>query len=191
MSSLAPVTEPGAANPRPVSPLTIGIVLAVALIIGVVAWLVLSGDDEDGEQAAGAKAVSVEELQNLAGGRDRPVFWAGPRSGTKYEFTETKDGSVYVRYLARNAEVGDPKPSYLTVATYAIDNGYARVEAASKRKGAESEKLQNGGLALVNRERPSSVYLAYPRGKYQVEVYDPSPDRARDLVFSGAVQPVR
>jgi hypothetical protein len=96
-----------------------------------------------------------------------------------------------VRYLPSDAEVGDPKPSYLTIATYPLENGYARVVAASKRRGAESEELQNGGLALVNPDRPSSVYLAYPRGKYQVEVYDPSPDRARDLVFSGAVQPIR
>ena len=55
----------------------------------------------------------------------------------------------------RDAEIGDPKPGYLTVATYPLDNGYARVVAASKREGAESEKLQNGGLALVNPERPS------------------------------------
>jgi hypothetical protein len=185
------MTDPGTSMSHRLNPLSIGIVVAVGVVIGVAAWLLLKGDDENGQQAAGARAVSVEELQDLAGGRDTPIFWAGPRSGSKYEFTETKDGSVYVRYLARNAEVGDPKPSYLTVATYPLDNGYARVQAASKRKGAESEELQNGGLALVNRERPSSVYLAYPRGKYQVEVYDPSPDRARDLVFSGAVQPVR
>jgi len=184
------MTEPGAAKSSRLTTAYLAAIVVVVLVVGVVAWLLLD-DDGDSEQAAGARAVSVEELQDLAGGRDTPIFWAGPRSGSKYEFTETKDGSVYVRYLARNAEVGDPKPSYLTVATYPLDNGYARVQAASKRKGAESEELQNGGLALVNRDRPSSVYLAYPRGKYQVEVYDPSPDRARDLVFSGAVQPVR
>ena len=174
------------------TPLIIAAVVGVGLVIGVVAWLLLSGgDDESGQEAAGARGVTVERLQEIAGDRDTPVFWAGPRSGTTYEYTQTKDGSVFVRYLAEDAEIGDPKPGYLTVATYPLDNGYARVVAASKREGAESEKLQNGGLALVNPERPSSVYLAYPRGKYQVEVYDPSPDRARDLVFSGAVQPVR
>jgi hypothetical protein len=184
------MTEPGALNSRRLTTAYLAAIAVVVLVVGVAAWLLLD-DGDDGEQTAGARAVSVEELQEMSGGRDTPVFWAGPRSGTKYEFTETKDGSVYVRYLSRNAEPGDPKPSYLTVATYPLDNGYARVVAASKRKGAETEKLQNGGLALINPERPSSVYLAYPRGKYQVEVYDPSPDRARDLVFSGAVQPVR
>jgi hypothetical protein len=184
------MTEPGAANSRRLAIAYLAAIAAVVLVVGVAAWLLLD-DGDDGEQTAGARAVSVEELQETAGGRDTPVFWAGPRSGTKYEYTETKDGSAYVRYLPSDAEVGDPKPSYLTIATYPLENGYARVVAASKRRGAESEELQNGGLALVNPDRPSSVYLAYPRGKYQVEVYDPSPDRARDLVFSGAVQPIR
>src|SRR5918998_1142468 len=183
------MTEP-VGHLRRLTPLYLGAIVAVILVAGLLALLLLGGDD-DAEETSGARAVSVEELQDAASGRDTPVFWAGPRSGTKYEYTETRDGSAYIRYLPGNAEVGDPKPSYLTIATYPLDNGYARVVAASKREGAESEELQNGGLALVNPERPSSVYLAYPRGKYQVEVYDPSPDRARDLVFSGAVQPIR
>jgi hypothetical protein len=184
------MAEGEAARQRRPTPLAIAIVVGIGLAIGVVTWLLLGGDDES-EQSGGARAVTVEELQDAAGGRDTPVFWAGPRSGARYEFTETNDGSAYVRYLTGGADVGDPKPGYLTIATYPLENGYARVVAASKRRGAESERLQNGGLALVNPDRPSSVYLAYPRGKYQVEVYDPSPNRARDLVFSGAVQPVR
>jgi hypothetical protein len=188
MVSLGPMIEPDAGSRR-LPALTIAVALAVALAIGISAWLLLKGDDNG--EGAGAKAVTVEELQEMARDRDRPVFWAGPRSGATYEFTETQDGSAFVRYLTGNAEAGDPKPRYLTVATYALNNGYARVLAASKRKGARSQKLQNGGLALINPGRPSSVYLAYPRGKYQVEVYDPSPARARELVFSGAVQPVR
>jgi len=157
---------------------------------------VLMGDKDDRGKSAdsettGARLVSVEELQQLSTSRDRPVFWAGPRSGSKYELTETKDGSVYVRYLSGDADAGDPSPSYLTVATYPLDDGYQRVVAASKRRGTETTELQDGGLALVDSGRPSSVYLAYPRGNYQVEVYDPSPEVAMDLVIAGAIQPVR
>lgn len=120
-----------------------------------------------------------------------PVFWAGPQAGTTYEFTETSDGSVYVRYLPGDAEIGDPSPDFLTVATYPLENGYARVLAAAEEEGAQTEELPNGGPALVDADRPSSVYLAYEGEPYQVEVYDPSPDRALELVTSGAVQPVR
>jgi hypothetical protein len=96
-----------------------------------------------------------------------------------------------VRYLPEEAEVGDPSPDFLTVATYLLENGYARVLAAAEEQGAESRELPNGGLALVDADRPSSVYLAYRGEPYQVEVYHPSADRALDLVTSGAVQPIR
>jgi hypothetical protein len=169
----------------------LGAVVAVVIGIALLAWLVLGGDDDDGGQANEPQAVSVETLQQEAGSSDLPVFWAGPQAGTTYELTETSDGSVYVRYLPEDAEVGDPSPDFLTVATYPLENGYARVLAAAEEEGAETEELPDGGLALVDSDRPSSVYLAYEGEPYQVEVYDPSPDRALELVTSGAVQPVR
>ena len=168
----------------------LGAILIVVVAVVVGAWLVLRDDDDD-SGPAGAKTLSVEELQELADSRDRPTFWAGPQSGLKYEVTETSDGAVYVRYLPEGADVGDPRPGYLTVATYPLDNGYERVVAASRRDDTETERLPNGGLAVTSSARPSSVYLAHRGEKYQVEVYHPSPDRARDLVVSGAVQPVR
>jgi hypothetical protein len=186
------MTDPETKTRRLPTDFRLGAVVAVVLGLGLLAFVLLSGGDDDGEtSSSGAREVSVEELQETASSRERPVFWAGPRSGATYEFTETSDGSTYVRYLTGGAEVGDPSPNFLTVATYPLNNGYARVLAASEREGAETTELQNGGIALVNQDRPSSVYLAYPRGKYQVEVYDPSPEEALDLVVSGAVQPVR
>jgi hypothetical protein len=170
--------------------LGLGAIVVVVLAAVIAAWLLLS-DDDDATGETGAKTLSVEELQELADSRDLPTFWAGPQSGLKYEVTETSDGAVYVRYLPEDAEVGDPRPGYLTVATYPLDNGYERVVAASRRDDSESERLPNGGLAVINSARPSSVYLGHRGEEYQVEVYHPSPDRARDLVVSGAVQPVR
>jgi hypothetical protein len=170
----------------------LGAIVAVIIGVALLAWLVLGGDEDDGGQAGAPEAVSVEDLQERASSNeDLPVFWAGPQAGTTYEFTETSDGSVYVRYLPEDAEVGDPSPDFLTVATYPLENGYARVQAAAEEEGAEIEELPNGGLALVDADRPSSVYVAYRGEPYQVEVYDPSPDRAVELVTSGAVQPVR
>jgi hypothetical protein len=170
----------------------LGAIVAVIAGVALVGWLVLGGSDsDDGGDSGDSREVSVEELQELAGSRERPVYWAGPQDGATYEFTETADGSVYVRYLTQGAEVGDPSPDFLTVATYPLENGYARVVAASQEEGAETEELSNDGLALVDADRPSSVYFAYRGEPYQVEVYDPSPERAVELVTSGTVQPVR
>lgn len=177
--------------PTTLKPVRLGAVAAAVIGVALLAWLVLGGDDDEGSQANEPQAVSVEDLQEEAGSSQVPVYWAGPQAGTTYELTETSDGSVYVRYLAEDAEIGDPSPDFLTVATYPLENGYARVLAAAEEKGAETEELPNGGLALVDADRPSSVYLAYEGEPYQVEVYDPSPDRALELVTSGAIQPVR
>jgi hypothetical protein len=186
-------TEPTLKNRIGSRGVRLGAIVAVIIGVALLAWLVLGGgDDDDGGGAGAPEAVSVEDLQERASSNDeRPVYWAGPQAGTTYEFTETSDGSVYVRYLPEDADVGDPSPDFLTVATYPLENGYARVLAAAEEEGAETEELPNGGLALVDADRPSSVYLAYEGQPYQVEVYDPSPDRALDLVTSGAVQPVR
>lgn len=152
--------------PTTLKPVRLGAVAAAVIGVALLAWLVLGGDDDEGSQANEPQAVSIEELQEEAGSRQVPVYWAGPQAGTTYELTETSDGSVYVRYLPEDAEIGDPSPDFLTVATYPLENGYARVLAAAEEKGAETEP-------------------------YQVEVYDPSPDRALELVTSGAIQPVR
>jgi hypothetical protein len=75
------------------------------------------------------------------------------------------------------------------VPTYPLENGYARVLAAAEEQRAKTEELPNGGLALVDADRPSSVYLAYEDERYQVEAYDPSPDRALELVTRGPSSP--
>ena len=47
-----------------------------------------------------------------------------------------------------------------------------------------------GGLSVFAQDLPTSVYFAYPRANYQVEVYSPSGDTARGLVFGDSITPV-
>jgi hypothetical protein len=51
-------------------------------------------------------------------------------------------------------------------------------------------ELPGRGRAVVKPERPQNVYVVYPGRPYQVEVYAPSADQARQLVFGGAVRPI-
>jgi hypothetical protein len=64
---------------------------------------------------APAATVSVEQLTALAGAIAHPVYWAGPDAGPRYEFTQTKDGRTYIRYLSADAEAGAPRAAFLTV----------------------------------------------------------------------------
>jgi hypothetical protein len=107
-----------------------------------------------------------------------------------YEVTETASGYVYVRYLRSGSALGDRRPAFLTVATYPRPNAYADVRAASQRAGAVSFRVAGGALAVYDRAEPTSVYLAHPGARQQIEVYDPDARKARRLVRSGAVQPV-
>ena len=43
---------------------------------------------------------------------------------------------------------------------------------------------------FYNKERPTNVYIAFPRGNEQVELYAPEPRVLRQLVAAGRIRPV-
>lgn len=135
--------------------------------------------------------MSVGALRALSASLGHPVYWAGYRPGVVYEFTETADGRVYVRYLTGGVKVGSPRPDFLTIGTYPVHDAAAAVRRAAHQKGAITLALRGGAIGFYNRARPTSVYVTFPGSSVQVETYDPSPAVARALVMSGAVQPVR
>jgi hypothetical protein len=183
----------GAESVRNTRRLRLGAVIAVAVALGFVVWLIAKDDDDGGSNGGRGTptAASVDDLRALSRSVGHPIYWAGPRRGYTYELTHTKRGNIYVRYLPEDVKVGDARPLFTTVGTYPLARAYDGVRREARRKGAISKRLGGGGLAAANPERRSSVYFAYPRSGFQIEVYDPSPKRARDLVFSGLVRPVR
>jgi hypothetical protein len=130
--------------------------------------------------------VSAKSLAKVAAAAQRPIYWAGPQPNQTYELTRTSQGGFLVRYLAPGAALGVATPR-LTVGTYPVTNALAAVKRLSLAKGATTIKLTGGGLAVLNPRFPRSVYLAYPGSNYEVEVFDPSLARARQLVTSGQI----
>jgi hypothetical protein len=170
-------------------------VLALALAAGLVTWLLVgrSTSEEKTPSVPGAPAsagMSAAGLTSFARSYGGPVYWTGPRAGAVYEVTKAAGGRVYVRYLRSQAEVGSARPDFLTVGTYPEPGAMAQIQAAAKRPGAVTIALLGGGLAVYDRGKPTSVFLAYPGSPVQVEVYDPSPEEARQLVQSGQVRPI-
>lgn len=163
----------------------LGAVAAVLVAAGVVSWLLVGSSSPK----AGAKAASVQELETLATSAGYPVFWAGLEPGTTYEVTQNGVG-FYIRYLPKNVRVGDEQGKHLIIATYPIKDGYTALQAVAARKGAVVTRLPRGGLAVAAAGKTTDVYLSYPGAAYQVEVYDPTPGRARSLVETGRVQPI-
>jgi hypothetical protein len=140
---------------------------------------------------AAPRVASVGQLAALRAEIGHPVYWLGATAGTTYEVTRTADDRVYVRYLPKGVQVGDERPSYVTVGTYPQAGALAALKAGASSAGAMTFPVRGGGTAYVDGKRPTSVYVAFPGADVQVEVFAPDSARARDLVASGALAAVR
>jgi hypothetical protein len=191
-------------TPRP--RLRLGAVIAIAVAGGVVAWILVRDDDgstpiAESPQIASPPPVaqistrvrerSLEELRSFARSLEHPVYWVGPRPSVRYELTTRSDGVIYVRYLPRSAKVGVQRP-FLTVATYPYRRAFTGLQNLARRDRENAIQLAGGGIALVNRGYRQSIHLAYRDVEgYQIELFDPSPQRARRLVAANRVRPIR
>jgi hypothetical protein len=190
-------------------PIRLGAVVAVALAIAFVVWLVVRGNDNSSPKPAaspapapaattpvtpakpvrtvGPAAATLAKLRALA--RARPVYWAGPKHGVTYELTRSSNGRTFIRYLPKGVRVGSRR-NVLFVGTYAVPDAYKALRKAAKASGDVTFKAPRGGLAIYSPAGATNVYVAYPGSNYQIEVYDPNPARARTLVKSGAIRPI-
>lgn len=186
-------------------------VLAVAVLAALAIWLVVSAGNsgQPSQQAqaqgttpqarttltqrsnSGATILPITVLRQVVRKLHTPVYWVGPRAKVNYEFTAAAGGRTYVRYLPKGVKAGDPRPDFLTIGTYVIPHPLADLRRASRARGAETTHLPGGGLALMNRSRPTSAFIARPGWKAQVEVYDPKPGMAMALILNGDVRAVR
>jgi hypothetical protein len=168
---------------------------AIVAILAASAALVLvltdGGDDEGGAAPESPREVSIAELRSAAAEAGHPVYWAGAIAGRRLELTQTGPGNIYVRYLPAGARVGDERPAFTAIGSYPVADAYRTTELSGQRRGAIERDAPGGGIAVWNRDSPTSVYLAYPGSDVLVEVYDPDPARARELALSGEVGPIR
>jgi len=171
----------------------LAVILALA-VIALLVWLLAfksSGSSSATVQPGGGPVgATQEDLIALSQRLDQPIYWAGNVPDTRMELTETTSSYAYVRYLTSDAPVGDSSPSFLTVGTYPSVDAYPNLRAYAHNSRARTEHIQNGGIAVVVPKSPTSVYFAYPHQDVQVEVYDPQPSRALDVVKSGQAVPV-
>jgi hypothetical protein len=139
-----------------------------------------------GGPAAKPISASLRDLRSLARSLGHPIYWVGPRRGSTYELLRTSSGKVILRYLPQGVKVGTQKP-YLSVATYPFPGAFKAIKALAKQRTQVAIRLRGGGLGVFDRTYPKSIHLAYPGSEYQIEVFDPSPARVRNLVSSGRV----
>jgi hypothetical protein len=167
----------------------------VAILAAVVAagvWLLAGrgGDEQAAPRRATAAGVSLQRLNAIASSVPHPVYWAGAEPGSTYEFTRTADGRIYIRYLPQGTSIGSPRGDFLTVGTYPQASAFETLKATASKQGVPTVRLRDGGLAFQDASRPTSVYAAYPGSDYQIEVYEPTGNRALELVRAGKLVPL-
>jgi hypothetical protein len=173
-------------------PVRLAASLVLAIVVGVVVWLIVKGNESSKPTAASstASAATLKTLRALPGEVGHPVYWAGARRSYTLELTQV-DGNLFIRYLPRGVAVGDPRPDFLTVGTYRVAGAYSSLKRQGMRPGGHLRRAAGGGIAVWSDQRPQSVYLAFPRTDLQIEIYDASAARARRLAVTGAVEPIR
>ena len=179
----------------------IGAVIAVALAVAFLVWLLFIREDDDETTGTGTDAAAQVEalgpveadrndIAELAQEAGQPVYWAGQIEGTTIELTRTTDGNVYVRYLDEGADVGDSDP-FLTVSTYPFEDAFNALGVVAERPGSSTETLDDGALVVAQGgDSATSAYYAQPGEDVQVEVFDPDPGEALEVATSGDIQPV-
>lgn len=176
--------------------------LCGALLVLAAAAALAGGCGEDDESATTAAEttapaddpafVGASELQAAAERLGQPIYWVGERPGANVELVDSESGRVYVRYLDEGAEPGVRSAQFLTVATYPERDPVAALRREAKRRPkARLTRSGDGAIVLIDLHTPNSVYLAYPGGEHQVEVYSPDAREVLQLVNTGAVEAIR
>jgi hypothetical protein len=136
-----------------------------------------------------ATIVGLAGLRAFAASSGHPVYWAGPARGKRYEVTRTTNEDTFVRYLPAGVRAG-AAGNYETIATYAMPHAFVSTSVAARTAKNVRVPVAEKAVAFYAASKPSNILVAYRRGTVQIEVFDPSPPRARALVRSGALVPV-
>ena len=148
--------------------LRIGAVIAVAVAVGFIVWAAIgSGDDNGGGDTSSTTppvVVSYDGLTTLAAALGQPVYWVGPRGGTRYEVQQLPDGTLYVRYLPADVEAGDPG-KYLTVATYPMEDAYSVTSGHATAPGIAAAGCRPGRSGLRRQSRTRTACMSRSRAR--------------------------
>jgi hypothetical protein len=180
--TLQPVDRSGRTGRALAAPqVLVGVAAAVALVAAA-----CGGSSSSSTTTRNAVAVSPGGLRTLAVSLHQPIYWVGPRAHVTYERTIPGNGRILVRYLPAGAKLGT-STQYLTIGTYIVPDAYAATQRAASKPGAIRIKLATSAIAFTTKARPQNAWITYPGSRYQIEVFDPKPGRARQLVASGRV----
>jgi hypothetical protein len=169
-----------------------GGVVGLAIVIAVIAAVVSGGGESESAPTPPqpeTRIVGEAELTERAAALGQPIYWAGPVEGTELELEELQGEGVRVRYVPEGSEAGEAPPEALTIGSYLLPNPEEALQRFASEPSSTTRQGRDGREVVTDSEKPTSVYFVDPENKVQVEVYDPSPEKAMSLALSSKVGP--
>lgn len=144
------------------------------------------------QTTTGQLALSEAELKSVVANLNSVVYWVGPLENAKYTLDVTDAGAAFVRYLPNGEGANDTAKNYLIVATYRVNAAYDAIKTAGNEQDGIGLMTSDGASVYYNKNASTNVYMAYPGQDLQIEVFDPTPGKALQLVnTTGLVKPIR
>ena len=165
--------------------------ISVAMTLVIQSFFNLGFNGEATATSADQVVLTEPELRQIVSELGKTIYWAGPMTNAKYTLSVT-DTASFVRYLPDGEGASDAGLNYLIIATYEINAAYEAVQTAGNEQDGISISNSDGAAIYYNKNAPNNVYLAYPNTNFQLEIFDPSADRALQIATgAGLLQPIR
>jgi hypothetical protein len=165
--------------------------LLVAIVVAIIAGLSSSfalnffqsrNSAEEGK-LRGEVAMSAPELEGLVKKKNLEIYWAGPRPGYAYTVDTSNKGTHLLRYIKLKVKPSDVVSNSRVIATYKSKNAFADSVAAAERPENTGFRNPDGSVVFYQTAKNTSVYLAFPKKKVQIEIYDPIVGQALSLAI--------
>lgn len=170
----------------------ISAMVTALLVFGATSLFSNNSSNSPSQSATGQMALTEAELKSVVANLNSVVYWVGPLENARYTLDVTDAGAAFVRYLPNGEGANDTAKNYLIVATYRVNAAYDAVKTAGNEQDGIGLMTSEGAAVYYNKNAATNVYLAYPGQDLQIEVFDPTPGKALQLVnTTGLVKPIR
>lgn len=167
------------------------VVITIILSLAIQSIFNLSVGSATSSQSENQVVLNESELRQIVSELGQTIFWAGPMTNARYTLN-VNDTASFVRYLPEGEGADDTSMNYLIIATYAINGAFDAVRSAGNEQEGILITNSDGAAVYYNKSAPNNIYLAYPNSNFQIEIFDPSDERALQVATNpGLIQPIR
>lgn len=163
------------------------LLIVAAVIAGLLGSLTInllqSRNERETGKLRGEVAMTATELEDFAEKKNLEIYWGGHRPGYQYTVDATKKDAVLLRYIKVNSKPADYVSNSRVIATYKSKNAFNNSIAAAGRPENTGFRNPDGSVVFYAKAQNTAVYLAFPKKKVQIEIYDPIAGQALSLAI--------